>query len=236
MNKRFFVIPLVIFLTICCVYAGDVAAFDDIGFSADGKTYIFGQYGITDKDYQGYAELCAVDIETNEFRKDGFFKTSASKETSGKSGAVVYEALKSSHSYWLDSWKATPASIGDILYIRPYNSRQGATEISVKDFEHSTIDNVCSYSFKLVPYKEGKGKNVVSSFFIAVEKKDANGKVLANFTAGTPSVKRKGISGYSIEKIMCTPDAKNFVILIEKTSEEDAAPSLRYMVETFSIK
>ena len=30
------------------VAAGDAAVFDDIGFSADGKTYLFGQYGKTD--------------------------------------------------------------------------------------------------------------------------------------------------------------------------------------------
>ena len=68
-----------------------------------------------------------------------------------------------------------------------------------------------------------------------VEIKDKTEKVIEKIVVGNPDVKRKMITGYSIEKIFCTPDAKSFVILVEKKSEENGVPSIRYMVETFKL-
>ena len=219
------------------LFAGDVAVFDDIGFSEDGKTYLFGQYGTTDKTFRGFAEIYAVDIESNTFITNGIYRTNATEATAGKSGSTVYDELKKKNSTWLSSWKASPAEISEVLYIRQYNSKNAEDEIVVRDFEHSTADNTTQYTFKLVPYKEGKGASVYSSFYINVEKKDGSGKVLKKFVAGSPDVKRRGISGYAIEKIMCDKTATKFVIVVEKISEEEnAAPSVRYMVETFVIK
>ena len=219
------------------LFAGDVAVFDDIGFSADGKTYLFGQYGTTDKTFRGFAEIYAVDIESNSFKTNGIFRTNATEATAGKSGNSVYEELKKKNASWLSSWNASPAEISEVLYIRPYNSKTADNEIVVRDFEHSTADNTTQFTFNLVPFTEGQGTSIYSSFYITVEKRDGSGKLLNKFVAGSPDVKRRGISGYAIEKIMCDKTAKKFVIVIEKISEEEsAAPSVRYMVETFVLK
>ena len=62
-------------------------------------------------------------------------------------------------------------------------------------------------------------------------------ELLNKIVAGSPDVKRRGISGYNIEKIVCDKTATKFVIIVEKISEEEnAAPSVRYMVETFVLK
>ena len=127
--------------------------------------------------------------------------------------------------------------MAEILYIRPYNTNVTENEIVVRDFEHSAAANTMQYTFKLVPYVEGKGASMTSSFYITVEKKDGNGKLLNKIVAGSPDVKRRGISGYNIEKIVCDKTATKFVIIVEKISEEEnAAPSVRYMVETFVLK
>ena len=61
--------------------------------------------------------------------------------------------------------------------------------------------------------------------------------MINKIVAGSPDIKRRGISGYAIEKIICDKTATNFVIIVEKISEEEnAAPSVRYMVETFVLK
>ena len=39
------------------LFAGDAAVFSDIGFSQDGLTYVFGEYGKTDQKYQAWAEI-----------------------------------------------------------------------------------------------------------------------------------------------------------------------------------
>ncbi|MCR4940498.1 MAG: DUF2259 domain-containing protein [Treponemataceae bacterium] len=219
------------------LFAGDVAVFDDIGFSADGKTYLFGQYGTTDKTFCGYAEIYAVDIESNSFKTNGIYRTNATEATAGKSGASIYDSLKKKNAAWLDSWKSTPAELSEVLYIRPYNTKAAEDEVLVRDFEHSSSANTIQYSFKLMPYKEGTGASIYSSFYITVEKRDSAGKLLGKTVAGSPDVKRRGISGYAIEKIMCDKTGTKFVIVIEKISEEEnAAPSVRYMVETFVLK
>ena len=49
------------------VFAGDAAVFDDIGFSEDGLTYLFGQYGKTDGTFQAWAEVYTVDVAKNDY-------------------------------------------------------------------------------------------------------------------------------------------------------------------------
>lgn len=231
-----YILCLVFAILSVSLFAGDVAAFEDIGFSADGKTYLFAEYGITDKDFQGYAEIYAVDIEKNDFLKNGVYKTNPSKATTGKSGSSVYTELKEKHGKWLNSFNATPVSLDDILYIKSNDSKLNTETISVTDFVHSSQENPISYDFTLVPYYEGKGKSLVSSFYIVVEKKNKSGDILEKIVVGNPDVKRKMISNYAIEKIFCTKDAKSFVILVEKISEENGVPTIRYMVETFKLK
>lgn len=228
---------LIILAVLCAalLYAGDVAAFDDIGFSADGKTYVFGQYGITDKSFQGYAELYAVDIDSNQFVSSGVYRTQPSTATAGKGGREVYDALCEKNSAWLSKWNAAPTGIMNTLFIRNDEAKAATEPIIVNDYEHADVNGLCTYSFTLVPYVQGSGTSVVSSFYINVEKKDADGNQLAKFVAGSPDVKRSGINGYAIEKIMCDAVGKSFVIVVAKLSEENDAPSVRYMVETFTL-
>ena len=76
------------------LFAGDVATFVDCGFSADGKYYVFGQYGKTDKKFQGWADIYQVDIEKNDYVDGGVFKIKPSAVTSDKTGLEVYESLE----------------------------------------------------------------------------------------------------------------------------------------------
>ena len=232
---RKYILVLMLLLLSFSVFAGDVAAFEDIGFSADGKTYLFAEYGITDKDFQGYAEIYAVDIAKNEFLKNGVYKTNPSKNTTGKSGSSVYATLKENNAKWLKTFNASPVSLEDILYIKPNDSKVNTETVSVTDFVHTTQDNPISYDFTLIPYFEGSGKSLVSSFYIVVEKKDKTGNVIEKLVVGNPDVKRKMISSYAIEKIFCSKDAKSFVVVVEKRSEENGVPTIRYMVETFKM-
>ena len=188
-----YILSVLLFASLCLAYAGDVAAYEDIGFSSDGKTYLYGQYGITDKDFQGYAEIYCVDVEKNDFLPKGVFKTNPSLATTGKSGISVYNLLKEKNANYINSFKATPVTINDILYLKPNDSKSSTESIVVTDFEHTTQENPITYKFTLVPFVEGKGKNLVSSFYIIVEKMDKDGKLLEKLVAGTPDIKRKMI-------------------------------------------
>lgn len=231
MTKKTVLCVLVSFLCAVSLFAGDVATFDDIGISADGQTYLFGLYGMTDKSYQGYAELYAVDISENNFVKGGVKKTAPSKKTAQVSGAAVYEELKSANKAWLEGYKAAPASIENTLYLRSDSKKAPTESITVTDFIRSESGTGATYTFTLIPTVEKKGKDVVSSFYISVERKE--GGVTSTTTAGSKDIKRKDITGYAIEKIMVDATGKRFIIVVEKTADSDKGPEVRYMVETF---
>lgn len=231
MMKRCFSI-LVMVLVSFALFAGDVAEFKDLGFSQDGSVYVFGQYGMTDKSYEGYAEIYAVDVKNNAYVENGVFRAKPSAETSGVRGKEVFEKLYKKADYFFSKYKMKPTSIDNVLYLR--GSKANESNIRIKDFENSTVDNPIFYNIKLVPYYEGKGEKGSGSFYITVQKEDSNGKVLSKKTVGNPDRKRKGVVEYSIEKILTTTGGKNLVIVVEKKVEDKSGISIRYMVETLS--
>lgn len=223
------VATIAVLIAVISLYAGDVAAFVDLGFSRDGKTYIFGQYGKTDGNFHGYAEIYTVDVKKNDFVSRGVFK---SVDKTGKSGSQVFANLKSKHQSFLDSYNLTPVGPKSLLYMREDDSKSGTEEIQFKDFETSTPSDEIFYTIRLVPLYEGKGAETRSSFYIVVEKKSASGKLLSRFVAGNPEIRRKGVTGYVIDRIYTSPDGNGIVFVVEKTVADATGISVRYMVET----
>ena len=64
-----------------------------------------------------------------------------------------------------------------------------------------------------------------------LEKRDAAGEVIMSRKIGTPSINRKGVTNYKIERIFCDKSEKNLIFVIEKMMEDDTGTSIRYMVE-----
>lgn len=217
------------------LFAGDVATFVDKGFSEDGKYYFFGQYGVTDKKYQGYAEIYQVDIEENDYVDGGVFKTKPSAVTADKNGCDIYESLEAKSFYYLKDFKLETANPDHVLYILDDVNKTGTDEIVFTDFRSSDIENPDTYYIQLYPTVNGTGKNCKSSFYIMVEKKDADGNVLETHKVGSPDIVRKGITNYKIERIFCDKSEKNLIFVIEKILEEDAGLSIRYMVEAIKF-
>lgn len=213
------------------VSAGDVATFVDKGFTDDGKYYVFGQYGVTDKKFQGWAEIYQVDVSANDYVDSGIFKTKPTSVTSGKNGKDVYESLEAKSYYYLKDVKTKPADIDQVFYILDDVNKSGTDAIEFKDFRNSDIENQNSFHVQLVPTIMGSGKNVKSSFYIDVEKKDANGNLISRWKVGSPDIVRKGVSNYKIERIFCDASGKNIIFIIEKMIEDDTGISIRYMVE-----
>ncbi|MCQ2575106.1 MAG: DUF2259 domain-containing protein [Treponema sp.] len=222
-------------LAAMCLSAGDVATFVDKGFSADGKYYIFGQYGRTDKKYQGWAEIYQVDIAANDYVDSGIFRIKPTSVTSDRSGPEVYESLEAKSYYYLKNIKTEKANPDHVLYICDDVSKKGTDVIKFTDFLGSDIDNPNTYNIELIPTVTGKGKNVKSSFYINLTKKNANGNVILTKKIGNPGIVRKGISNYKIERIMCDQSEKNFIFVIEKIYEDETGINVRYMVEASKI-
>ena len=213
------------------LFAGDVATFVDCGFSADGKYYVFGQYGKTDKKFQGWADIYQVDIEKNDYVDGGVFKIKPSAVTSDKTGLEVYESLEAKNFYYLSKLKCEKPNMDHVLYILDDVNKSGTDEIVFTDFRGSDIENQNTYHIKLIPTVKGSGKNVKSSFYINLEKKDSEGNIIASKKIGSPDIVRKGVYNYKIERIMCDKSEKNLIFIVEKMIEDDTGISIRYMVE-----
>ena len=211
--------------------AGDVASLVDKGFSSDGKYYVFGQYGKTDKKFQGWAEIYQVDIAKNDYVDSGVFKTKPTAATASKNGKDLYEALESKNAGYLNSLNCKKANPDHVLYILDDVHKSGTDEIIFKDFRSAPVDNQISYRITLVPSISGKGKNAKSSFYIKLEKFDADGYVLSTQKIGSPDIVRHGVTNYKIERIFCDDSEQNLIFVIEKHFEDDAGLSVRYMVE-----
>ena len=229
--KKILNLALIFALSITSLFAGDVASFVDCGFTADGKYYVFGQYGKIDKKFQGWAEIYQVDIAANDYVDAGVFKTKPSSVTADKSGKEVYEALEAKSYYYMKDFKTSPANADHVLYILEDINKKGTDEIKFTDFRGSDIEKPDTYTINLVPTITGKGKNVKSSFYINVVKTDAKGNVLMTKKVGSPDIVRKGVSNYKIERIFCDNSEKNLIFVVEKMFEDDAGISIRYMVE-----
>lgn len=230
--KKFILCILVSLTVAICAFAGDAAVFSDIGFSADGLTYIFGQYGKQDRTYEAWADIFTVAVAKNAYIKNEVFHTAPAKETANLSGKNAFDLLKGKAEWKIAKYNCKPADAGTLLYIRTDESKKPTDEIVFKDFEGSSDEQQIYYHIKLVPYYEGKGKNVRSSYFISLERQDGNGFIIHKWVVGNPDIKRNGISSYKINRIFSDKSGKSIVFIIEKTLEDDTGTSIRYMVET----
>ncbi|HIW36739.1 MAG TPA: DUF2259 domain-containing protein, partial [Candidatus Treponema faecavium] len=232
--KRLGVCGILCCLSTVMAFAGDVAAFKDIGFSADGTVYVFAEYGVTDKYFQGYGEIYAVDVEKNAYVPGGVFTTEPSQKTAGVNGGAVYNELYERGKAFLAPYNCEPVSAEQMLYVRGEDAASADAEISFKDFRSIPEgESPLTYSVKLVPHIEGSGASVESSFFIVLEKKDGAGTVVERTVVGNPQIKRRGVSAYAIDRIFTDKSDKSLVFVVEKTLHDAQGSSIRYMVETY---
>lgn len=220
--KKILISAITICLLNLSVFAGDVAVFQEIGFSKDGKTYVFGEYGKTDKKFTPYGEIYTVDVAKNDFVPGKVYKSQDKSFT--KASKVVFEELYAKQYSDIKKLECYEPQPEDVLYILEEESKGSVDEIVFKSFEESEY----TYHVKLVPTYYGNK----SSFYIDVKVYDKDDNLKVSYQAGTPSVKRPNVTNYRIVKISTSKDKQSVVFVVEKTIEDSAGVSIRYMVET----
>lgn len=222
-----------IFLAAGISFAGDAAAFKDIGFSEDGKIYIFGQYGKTDAKYQPYAEIYTIDVEKNEYVPGGVYKNLESNTL--RSGNQVYEDLYARHYLELKKYNCRAAGADNVLYILENEKKKGTDEILFKNYGDSSAKESLTYKVQLIPTYYGRGKESRSSFYIELATYTENGERNSRYIIGSPDIKRRGVTGYKIVRIFRDEKKASLIFVVEKTVEDAAGTSIRYMVETVKL-
>ena len=214
-------------------FAGDAAAFKDIGFSGDGKIYIFGQCGKTDVKFQGYAEIYTIDVEKNEYVPGGVYKNL--DQDSLRSGSQVYEDLLAKHYLDIKKYNCAPAAVDDVLYVLESEKKKGQDLIEFKNYGDNGDSARLNYKVSLVPTFYGRGKDLRSSFYINLDVRDNDGNLIKSYKVGSPDIKRKGVSDYKIVRIFRDKAKSALIFVVEKTVEDSAGSSIRYMVETVKL-
>jgi predicted secreted protein len=216
------------------LHAGDVAAFVDLGFSADGKVYMFAQYGVQSGTLRPWAELFAVDVARNEFISGGrqrYIHDSA--VISGQDGAGALYLLISENTFPAKNYGINFLTHGHLLYVSLDNGVPPSpdTPIEFRDFVSGT-----NYKAVLVPQVTGSGSSLKSSFYIDFERVSKDGS-RKSYVAGSPRVKRPLAAEYRICKIIFDPRQESVVFVIEQKIQNEAGSGydIRYMVETLSL-
>lgn len=209
--------------------AGDVASFVDLGFSPDGTRYMFAQYGVQTGTLKPWAELFLVDVPRNNFVSGGRLSYIHDKAVfAGQDGSGAFYKLLAQNAALAEQHNIDFLRQSQPLYIAMDNGEHSV--VSGDSVEFRDFEGGVSYKADLVPYVEGSGDSLKSSFYINLERKTANGTV-KNYVVGTPQIKRPLIESYRIRRAVIAPRDGSLIFVIEMKKRSASGHDIRYMVE-----
>ena len=225
--KKTFLCAAFLLIFAFALWAGDTAAFVDLGFSPDGKIFMFAQYGIQSQTLKPWADLFVVDVARNNFVTGGRVSyVHNAPVLAGTDGSGALYRVIAQNAGLADQYRINYLNQGQPLYIAMNGASAGAGEfIEFRDFASGN-----SYKANLVPYTEGAGQNLKSSFFINLECISA-ANARRTYTVGNPQLKRPLIEEYRIKKVVIAPLDGSMIFVIEMKKQSDSGFDIRYMVE-----
>ncbi|MDR1318479.1 MAG: DUF2259 domain-containing protein [Treponema sp.] len=230
-KRTFLVTAAALFACASVLWAGDSASFVDLGFSPDGRIYMFAQYGVQVNTLKPWAELFVVDVPRNNFVPGG--KVSYAHDSPVIAGQDGSGAL-----YRIISGNANLAERNGVNYLNQgqplYVALDGEPPASGEIIEFRNFETGTSFKANLVPYVEGSGRDLKSSFFINLESSSAGG-VRKTYTIGTPQLKRSLVSSYRVKKVMIAPRDGSMIFVIEMKKQAEGGYDIRYMVEALRL-
>jgi len=238
-SKKHLFIFLIILTSVSALWAGDTAVFVDLGFSPDGRTYMFGQHGVLSPSLHPWAEIYVVDVARNVFVPNGKASLIHNSAISAwQDGSIILNRLVSGNSILASRYNINSQNIGLPLYIsRELDPPARGEIIDFRDFLGGK-----SYRVQLIPTITGSGKNVRSQFHLIVESaplnwnwSNASNNQVRKNTVGTPGFVRQGILQYNIKRAFIDAAGSSIIFLIEMKRVVDDGFDIRYMVEAFRL-
>jgi predicted secreted protein len=220
------VILAALLLTACSLWAGDTAVFVDLGFSSDGRTYMFGQYGVQSGTLRPWAEVSVVDVASNSYVPGGKVTyTHDSSVTAGHDGSGALFRVIARNTALADRYNIGFLFQGQPLYVNMENGvSTGFETVEFRDFEKAA-----SFRASLrADYSSAAG----SSFTISLERRNSDGSS-RTYTVGNGGIKRPGIVSYRIRRVLAAPRNGALIFVIEMKKQDSG--DIRYMVETIKL-
>jgi predicted secreted protein len=231
-KKHLSVFVVLLLVGIPGLWAGDTAAFVDLGFSPDGRIYMFAQYGIQTGTLRPWADLYVVDVPQNNFVSGGRISyTHNSPVVSGQDGSGALYRLISRNAALADQYGVNFLLQGQPLYIslENGNSPSSGETIEFRDFEQNV-----SYRASLVSSAAGTGSNLKSSFHINLERTARDGSK-KSYVVGNAQFQRPLIASYRIRKVIVAPRDGSIIFVIEMRKQGESGFDIRYMVEALRL-
>jgi len=231
LKKTVFVFLIILLTCVSALWAGDSAVFVDLGFSSDGRTYMFGQYGVLSPSLKPWAELYVVDVTTNRFVPNG--RVNFTQDTpirAGQDGSGVFHRLVSNNSSLSSRHGINFQNQGLPLYI----SRDELPPARGERIEFRDFISGKSYRAQLIPTITGSGTNVRSQFYINLEVSSPNGQ-FKTYTVGTPNFVRQQIAQYNIKRVIIDANGGSVIFVIEMRRVAENGFDIRYMVEAVRL-
>ncbi|MDR2210722.1 MAG: DUF2259 domain-containing protein [Spirochaetaceae bacterium] len=229
MNKQLVLLAVLILLG-GALWGGDTAVFVDLGFSADGRTYMFGQYGVRSGTLVPWAELYAVDVSSNSYVPGGKISyVHDSPVSAGHDGSGALYRVITRNAALPDRHNVSYLRQGQILYVSMENgASHGEDAVEFRDFEKAA-------SFRAVLTGSGYGHGDGSSFFISLERVNRDGST-RTYTVGNAGIRRSGVISYRIRRVLAAPRNGSLIFVIEmKKQNSDGSTDIRYMVEALRL-
>ncbi len=206
--------------------AGDIATFENLGFSKDSRIFLFGQYGLEADEAQPFAEIYAVDVTGNRFLSNGVFSLSSDEPLSlGQTGRGALYALLGDAQPLIAGRSIDHLQTGRPIYIRVSNN-SSQDRVTFRDFNTDR-----RYDVRIIQEQRGAQETVSAAFHLEVSITQASGAT-RSFEVGRPGFFRDGVERYQITQILLGPDESALVMVIERIAADG---SVRYMVETAGL-
>lgn len=226
--KRVLLICLLLLVAVVG-FAGDIASFQNLGFSENGRYFVFGQYGVLEGSLKLYAELYAVDVRANRFVPNGTRTAEYDEKLEpGNNGIGALFTLFRSSDALIRQYDINHMKTGRLLYIL-VNGDEPKSHLEFRDFSTGR-----SYTIDLIQMRSGSDDSVSSSFHVNLAVREKNGSQ-KYYTVGLPNYRRTGVLQYKIRRILLSPDGTSLVFVVEKEEVNDSGVNVRYMVETVNI-
>jgi len=229
LKKAFLVIAVTVIIGVFPLWAGDMANFVDLGFSPDGKYFMFAQHGVQTKTLKPWAELFVVDVAGNNFVPNGRVSYVHDKAViAGQDGSGALYQIIAKNAALANQYRLNYLNQGQLLYI-DLNGSSAGENLEFRDFESGN-----SFAASLVSNVEGTAQNLKSSFFITLESNSRDGR-RKTYTVGNPQIKRPLISSYRIRKAVKAPVDGSMIFVIEMKRQSDGDTDTLYMVEAVRL-
>ena len=224
--RRWFTLISLLILIAGIASAGDIATFENLGFSESGDVFVFGQYGVASDLSQPFAEIYVVDVAGNRFVADGVFEYASSQALSlGQDGrGALYRLLREADPL-LERRDVDHLSTGRPVYIL-VDGEEPRSRLTFRDFNANT-----RYDVRLEQESRGSGDSVSAAFSISLTLTYSDDRT-RTMTIGRPGHFRDGVASYRITQIVVGPDEESVVFVVERRSPDG---SIRYMVETADL-